>query len=112
MPYDSGAIGFQEFSAFSKIVVQRTGQGTGYVVTVYGTIDRDTAAGIATGSAAEWQPIPSPSTEAANQWSNPLTDSNKLMAIDKPFAAIRFTITAASGMSQSGTVGVQVYAAP
>lgn len=54
-------------------------------ITVYGTLDRDTA----NGNGDAWEPIPAPSTEASPSWSNPLRPAvgQRLFACDKPFAA-------------------------
>lgn len=45
------------------------GDMTAGEITVYGTFDRDTSIDMA----ENWEPLVAPSTEAAFQWSNPLT---------------------------------------
>lgn len=56
-------------------------------VTVYGTIDKQTMLG----NAENWEPIVSPSTEAAFAWSNPLTPTagQRLLKCDVAFIAYR-----------------------
>jgi hypothetical protein len=49
-----------------------TGDGVGLAITLYFTTDMDTATGISANPA--WFLCPAPATEAATQWSNPLTN--------------------------------------
>jgi hypothetical protein len=48
------------------------GSGTGLMITMYFTTDRDTAAGVSANPV--WFLCPSPSTEASSSWSNPMTN--------------------------------------
>lgn len=64
-PYD-----WSEIRGCNEFTVGLAGNGTGLKVTLYFTTDRDTAAGVATSPV--WFVCPSPSTEAASQWSNPM----------------------------------------
>ncbi len=87
---DSGSLGFEEIPPFYKA---RTFQllvvsGSGFTITIYGTLDKSTAAG--TGGTA-WEPIPAPSTESTPAWVNPLTDApgTRLFYCNAPLAAVR-----------------------
>jgi hypothetical protein len=87
-----------ECSRWPKWMFQVVGAGTGYTVTLYGTIDTVTAYQDfpldqqpvnnygSTGN--EWFPLPAPSVEAGFQWTNPLTTGNALYTT-APLVAVR-----------------------
>ncbi|MDE2097357.1 MAG: hypothetical protein KGL39_08950 [Patescibacteria group bacterium] len=76
-------------------------------VTVYGTIEELTAAGLA----QNWEPLVSPQTEANFAWSNPLTATagQRLLKTDAPFIAYRATT---DGTFNGTTTKLYVFAAP
>jgi hypothetical protein len=92
---------------YKSLIFQLTGTNTAGSVLVYGTIDLATARGLGT----EWTPVPSPSTEAAYGWSNPLTKAapgQAALKVDAPFIAYR---AVASG-DFVGSATLLVLAAP
>jgi hypothetical protein len=92
---------------YKNVLFQLTGVNTAGSVLVFGTIDIPTAQGLA----QEWVPLPAPATEAAYQWSNPLTKAfpgQAVLAVDKPFIAYR----ALSSADFVGNAVLQVLASP
>lgn len=77
-------------------------------VTIWGTMDRDTSIDLN----SAWAPIVSPSSEAAFQWSNPLTSQvgQQLLKTDVPFIGYRATTSA--DFNGDGTTYLLVMAAP
>lgn len=87
------------------------GTSTGYNITCYGTADRNTANGTATGTAANWFKLPAPAVEAsgdANVWGNPLTNANPALYVKALLLAVRIV---ASG-TVTGTCSVGISVAP
>lgn len=88
----------------NKVTIQLLpGDMTVGSITVYGTLDAATVVG----NASNWEPLPAPATEAAYQWSNPLTSSpgQRLCAVDKAFSAYR----AVSSDDYNGTTAQLVF---
>jgi hypothetical protein len=115
-PVANGGIllaGLRECARWTKWMFQLTGTGTGYAVTVYGTIDVDTAYN-EPGNGGFWFELPAPSVEAgggdAFTWSNPLTlgVGTSALYVNAPIVAIR----AVSAGTVTGTVNLLVFAQP
>lgn len=105
---DTGALTFGEVPPFYKA---RTFQlvivsGSGFTITLYGTLDEATCAG--TGTA--WEPIPAPASESTPYWANPLTDApgQRLFYCNAPLAAVR---AVSAGASWTGSCVLQLLAA-
>ena len=92
---------------------QLTGTGTGYSVTMYGTIDADTAYNVP-GNGAYWFELPAPSTESgggdAFVWSNPMTlgVGTSALYVQAPLVAVR----AVSAGVVAGTVELLAFVQP
>jgi hypothetical protein len=102
-----------EASRWGKWLFQLTGTGTGYAVTLYGTIDIPTAYD-EPGNNAEWFEIPSPSTEAQFQWANPMSleVGQRALQANAHILAFRAVSSTVIGGTITGTVSLQVLAAP
>lgn len=102
-----------EATRWGKWLFQLTGTGTGYSVTVYGTIDIPTAYNLP-GNNAEWFELPAPSTESGSAWSNPLTiPDNRALYVTAPLVAIRAVSDTQIGFpGVTGTVSLQVLTTP
>jgi len=106
--------------AFTKHNFQLIGSGTGLQITVYFTLDRDTAAGVA--AVPQWSPVVAPSDQAGFAWQNPLTqlqpDSNfplipvgASLYTQVPAVAFRFVSSLAPGFSSvTGSVSIDYHA--
>jgi len=106
---DSGPLLFNVCTGYEKWVFQLTGSGTGYAVTIYGTLDRDTAAGTAV--TPQWFALPGQSSEASPAWTNPLTMDSPALAVNAPLVAVRAVSSALPG-GESGSVTLQIFVAP
>jgi hypothetical protein len=118
---DSGVLPIvSECSRWPKWMFQLVGAGTGYSVTLYGTIDTVTAYQDfpaaqqpvnnygSTGN--EWFPLPAPSVEVGGDaftWTNPLTLGNALY-VTAPLVAVR----AVSAGVVVGEVSLLVFSLP
>lgn len=105
--------GLRECARWTKWVFQLTGVGTGYAITVFGTIDVATAYN-EPGNGGFWFELPAPSTESgvgdAFVWSNPLTlgVGTSALYVNAPLVAVR----ALSAGTVTGTVNLLVFAQP
>lgn len=108
---DTGSLLYNEATSYSKWGFQLTGTGTGYLITLYGTFDRDTAAG--TAASPQWFELPAPSTEAAFQYANPLANAvgQRVMFCNMPMVAVRAVSSAQPG-GASGSVTLLAYVSP
>jgi hypothetical protein len=102
--------GLRECPRWSKWMFQLTGTGTGYAVTMYGTIDEPTARNEA-GNGGYWFPLPAPSSETVGDafaWTNPLTVGTALYV-----HAILVGVRAVSGVGPiTGTVELLAFVEP
>lgn len=109
---DTGPLGFDEVpGGYKARVFQLIGAGTGMNVTVYGTLDKDTALG----NANNWGILPAPNTEASASWNNPLTTdpTSCLLYVNATFIAIRAVSVAPDGAPDvTGSVQLLLLAAP
>lgn len=102
---DSGAT-CQEAKYFTRWRFQLAGTFTGYSVQLYGTLDANTAKGLA----ANWFPLDSPAVQSGTgNVANPLTNTTQSMQYDGPLQAAR---AVATGTAQTGTVTVLAEAIP
>lgn len=106
---DSGPLLFNVCSGWEKWVFQLTGSGTGYSVTIYGTLDRDTATGAS--ASPQWFALPGNVSEANPVWSNPLTAVNPALFSNAPLVAVK-AVSAALPGGVTGSVTLQIYVAP
>ena len=97
-PYDYSLI-----RACSQLMLGLGGTGTGLSVTVYFTTDVATANG--TSAAPVWFRCPSPSTENANQWSNPMQNINGFNALEFKGRAIALRAVATTTVPGVAPVG-------
>jgi hypothetical protein len=95
-----------KIQGYKDITMQCTGAGTNIAITAFFTIDQQTALG----NGSEWVKIPSPSTEAANQWQNPLTGRGTALLAKFNLIALRFTAQAAISGPPVGALGVLLMA--
>lgn len=99
-------IGWEKFS------FQLTGAGTGYAITVYGTIDQATSFG----QASNWFILPGEAVDSASgQWANPLLSPDTTggqpiaNALDckSRLLALRATSAAAPGFTAAGSITLE-----
>ena len=115
---DTGPLMFTECSRWSKWLFQLIGSGQNYAITVFGTIDQNTASGAinpATGLPyAEWFELPSPSTEATSSWNNPLLTGAQTCALycNVPLVAIRATSASNINGAAAGSVALLALVSP
>lgn len=108
---DTGPLSYLETPPWYKgRTFQLVGSGTGFTITIYGTLDGNTADDINGGAA--WDPIPAPSTESTPAWSNPMTDvaGTRLFFCNAPFAAVR-AVSTSPGSNMTGTLALVMLAA-
>lgn len=109
---DSGPIGFGEAPGHYKArTFHLVGDGVGMAVKLYGTLDVNTAQGLAD----NWGVLPAESTQANAAWANPLTtdETSCLYYVSAPFVAVRAVSEAdGSGNPVSGSVQLLMFAAP
>jgi hypothetical protein len=105
--------GLRECARWTKWMFQLIGTGTGYAVTIYGTLDPATAYN-EPGNGGYWFELPAPSTESgvgdAFVWTNPLTlgVGTSALYVNAPIVAVR----AVSAGTVTGTVELLVFAQP
>jgi hypothetical protein len=114
MAVPPGTPGLWEAARWGKWLFQLTGTGTGYSVTMYGTIDVATAYD-EPGNGHFWFELPAPSTESgvgdAFVWSNPMTlgVGTSALYVNVPLVAVR----ALSGAGPvTGTVNLLAFVQP
>lgn len=107
---DSGVLSLKEAARSQKWMFQLTGTGTGYQVTLYGTIDQATGYN-EPGNNAEWFELPSPSVESGFAWANPLmiAPGRRACYVNAPLVAVRAVSDNAPGATASGTVELQAF---
>ena len=114
MAVPPGTPGLWECSRWTKWMFQLVGTGTGYSVTMYGTIDTATAYN-EPGNGHFWFELPAPSTESgggdAFVWSNPLTlgVGTSALYVQAPLVAVR-AVSAAGAVT--GTVELLAFVQP
>jgi hypothetical protein len=104
-PGVGNAVHFNKIQGHKEFTLQCIGTGTNIQIEAFFTLDQATAMG----NGNEWIPIPSPSTEAANQWVNPMTPRTALRA-QTNCCAIRFTAQATLAGSPTGSVSILIMA--
>jgi hypothetical protein len=105
--------GLRECTRWNKWLLQLTGTGIGYAVTLFGTIDVATAFN-EPGNNAEWFELPSPSVESGFSWSNPLmlSPGGRACYVNTPLVAIRAVSSTIIGFTISGTVSLLAFVEP
>lgn len=125
--YDTGSIGFQMVSGWTKVVFQIISATpgvafSGFTVTLYGSLDLATVAPtgwnpggsvlVGAGSSTNWAELPAPSNQAESPgvaWTNPLTAATQLMYCNAPFPAYRALVTV---QSPTGSIYLAMYGTP
>lgn len=105
-PGSGVGITFPKIQGYKEFTLQCIGSGTGMAVTAWFTLDEATAQG----NGNEWVQIPSPSTEAANQWVNPMTGRGTALLAKTNCCAIRFTAQVQLGETAVGSVSILIMA--
>lgn len=118
---DSG--GYVGAIGMTKWIFQKIGAGTGYTVTLLGTINpaayqayTNGGAGDPIGTSAipasDWFVLPGPSEQSGTGIiANPLTDTTPILTVSMPLVAVRAVLTAVSG-TQSGVAQIVGFAVP
>lgn len=90
-----------EILGVKNIIFQLLNPGTNWSIQLFATTDPATAYG--TGN--NWEPVPSPSTEAQNQFNNPLTSApgQRLCKVGDGYISFRAVASALPGQTPTGT---------
>lgn len=102
-----------ECSRWGKWMFQLTGTGTGYAVTLYGTLDVDTAYNNP-GNSGAWFELPSPNTESNFSWANPLqiAPGKSTCQVNAHIIAFRAVSSTVIGGTITGSVNLLMFATP
>lgn len=93
---------------WEKFTFQLTGTGTGFSILVYGTIDQQTALGLAN----EWFVLPgNPIDNGQGQWANPMlsqVNTASALSVKAPLLAVRAVASTAPGGAITGSIKFNV----